>query len=60
MVAAAYHQVIHIADGGSMDLNQYLVFAVTRLGGFADAQSLDPVEAVAKHRAHCCLAINRG
>ena len=51
LVTAADHQVVHIADGGGMDVDQNFVRRRLRFGRFTNSQRLSAVEAVAKHRA---------
>jgi hypothetical protein len=51
LVTAADHQVVHVADGGGMDVDQNLVWRRLWFRRFTNGQRLSAVEAVAKHRA---------
>ena len=44
LVAAANHQVIHIADRGSVDVDQNFVRRRTRFGRLANSQCLDSMK----------------
>jgi hypothetical protein len=37
LVASADHQIVHVADGGGMDLDQHLMGSWTRFRRFADS-----------------------
>ncbi len=55
LIATANHQVIGEADAGRMYVDQNLIRRGPRFSRLADAQRLDPVEAVAEYRAHVFL-----
>ena len=52
LIPAANHQIVHIADGGCMNVDHDFVVSRPRFGRLAKSQRADSVEALAKHRAH--------
>ena len=52
LIAAAGHQIVHVADRGGVDVDQNLVGSWTGLGPLAEGQRLYAIERVAKNGAH--------
>jgi hypothetical protein len=52
LIPAADHQIVHIADGGRMNVDHDLVVSQPRFGRLAKSQRSDSFEALAEHRAH--------
>ena len=50
LIAAANHQIVHVADRGGVDVDQNFVGRRMRFGRLANSQCFDPIEALAKHR----------
>jgi hypothetical protein len=53
LIAAGGHQIIHVADGGGVNVDQDLVVSGNRLRRLAHAQRANSLESIAKNRAHC-------
>ena len=59
LISAANHQIVHVADGGRMNVDHNLVVSRPRFGRLAKSQRVDSFEALAKHRAHGRLMTGR-